>query len=53
MSASEGRTARIGVSELRRNLSKYLKRVKEGETFIITEWGHEIARLVPLPVEQP
>lgn len=38
---------RVGIRELRQNLSKYLERVKQGETLTVTERGHEIARLVP------
>lgn len=37
----------VGVRELRQNLSRYLERVKEGETLRVTEHGHEVARLVP------
>jgi prevent-host-death family protein len=37
----------VGVRELRQNLSRYLERVKEGETLTVTEHGHEVARLVP------
>lgn len=37
----------VGVRELRQNLSRYLDRVKEGETLTVTERGHEVARLVP------
>lgn len=37
----------VGVRELRQNLSKYLERVKGGETLTVTERGHEVARLVP------
>jgi prevent-host-death family protein len=40
-------TKTVGVRELRQNLSKYLERVKEGETLTVTERGHEVARLVP------
>jgi prevent-host-death family protein len=40
-------TTTVGVRELRQNLSKYLARVKEGETLTVTERGHEVARLVP------
>ena len=42
-------TKRVGVRELRQNLSRYLERVKEGETLTVTERGHEVARLVPSP----
>ncbi len=37
----------VGVRELRQNLSKYLTRVKQGETLTVTERGHVVARLVP------
>ncbi len=35
--------------ELRQNVSRYLDRVKSGETFVVTEHGREVARLVPSP----
>jgi len=38
---------RIGVRELRQHASRYLARVKRGETIEITERGTPIARLVP------
>jgi prevent-host-death family protein len=38
---------RVGVRELRQNLSKYLKEVKQGETFVVTERGVEVGRLSP------
>lgn len=38
---------RVGVRELRQNLSRYLERVKKGEYLIVTERGREVARLVP------
>jgi prevent-host-death family protein len=44
-SSSAGKT--VGVRELRQNLSRYLERVKDGETLTVTERGHEVARLVP------
>ncbi len=37
----------IGVRELRQNLSVYLREVKEGDSFRVTERGREVARLVP------
>ena len=39
---------RVGVRELRQNLSKYLKRVKDGEPLDVSERGRVVARLVPL-----
>jgi prevent-host-death family protein len=38
---------RVGVRELRQNLSVYLRRVKEGEALEVTEHGRTVARLVP------
>jgi len=37
----------VGVRELRQNLSRYLNQVKEGESFVVTERGREVARLTP------
>jgi prevent-host-death family protein len=47
MSEHSGR-GRVGVRELRQNLSVYLDRVKEGETLEVTEHGRPVARLAPL-----
>ena len=41
--------ARVGVRELRQNLSVYLDRVKAGETLEVTEHGQPVARLTPNP----
>jgi prevent-host-death family protein len=38
---------RVGVRELRQNLSRYLTEVKSGESFVVTERGREVARLTP------
>ena len=38
----------IGVRELRQNASIYLDRVKNGEKFVITEWGHPVGILGPV-----
>src|SRR5258708_27275038 len=40
---------RVGVREIRQNLSVYLDRVKGGEALEITEHGTPIAVLSPLP----
>lgn len=47
MSETEGRAARVGVRELRQNLSVYLDRVKAGETLEVTEYGNPVAELRP------
>jgi prevent-host-death family protein len=39
---------RVGIQELRQNLSVYLRRVRQGETFEVTERGQPVARLTPL-----
>jgi len=41
------RADRVGVRQLRQNLSVYLRRVKRGEALEVTERGHVVARLVP------
>lgn len=46
MSESE-RVARVGIRELRQNLSVYVDRVKEGEELEVTEHGRTVARLAP------
>jgi antitoxin (DNA-binding transcriptional repressor) of toxin-antitoxin stability system len=38
---------RVGVRELRQNLSVYLRDVKAGEALDVTEHGHVVARLEP------
>jgi len=42
-----GQMERIGVRELRQNASKYLDKVKAGETVEVTERGTLVALLVP------
>ncbi len=37
----------VGIRELRQNLSRYLRRVKQGEPLAVTERGRVVARLVP------
>jgi prevent-host-death family protein len=44
----------VGVRELRQNLSRYLAEVKQGESFVVTERGREVARLLPSgPADSP
>ena len=47
MSETGQRPARVGVRELRQNLSVYLRRVEAGESFEVTERGRPVARLIP------
>lgn len=45
---------KVGVRELRQNLSKYLDRVKDGEALVVTERGRQVARLIPAgPAAEP
>jgi prevent-host-death family protein len=46
------RPARVGVRELRQNLSVYLDRVKAGETLEVTEHGQPVAQLGPRPPQR-
>lgn len=41
--------SRVGVRELRQNLSVYLRRVARGETLEVTDRGRAVAILAPLP----
>ncbi len=38
---------RIGIREMRRNLSRYARRARGGESFVITDRGTEVAQLIP------
>lgn len=39
----------VGVRELRRDLSEYLRRVEQGESFAVTSRGRPVAVLGPSP----
>jgi antitoxin (DNA-binding transcriptional repressor) of toxin-antitoxin stability system len=39
----------IGIREMRQNLSRYAQRARNGESFLITDRGQEIAQLTPAP----
>ena len=41
--------SKVGVRELRQNLSVYLRRVRDGEALEVTDRGRSVALLVPLP----
>ena len=44
--------SRVGVRELRQNLSVNLRRVKDGESLEVTEQGRPVARLIPLAADR-
>lgn len=46
--SDEGRENRVGVSELRDHLSRYLRGVADGTEIVVTVRGREIARLAPI-----
>jgi len=39
----------IGIRELRQQASRYLREVERGETIEVTDRGHPVAWLVPVP----
>jgi prevent-host-death family protein len=41
--------SKVGVRELRQNLSVYLRRVRKGEALEVTERGRSVAVLIPVP----
>ena len=49
MRSTEREVQRVGVRELRQNLSRYLRLVAEGERFEVTEHNLPVAVLGPLP----
>jgi prevent-host-death family protein len=42
-------TKRVGIRELRQNLSVYLRKIEHGDRFEVTDRGRPVAMLVPLP----
>jgi prevent-host-death family protein len=42
----------VGVRELRRDLSRYLRRVERGESFAVTSRGRAVAVLGPTPEQR-
>lgn len=41
-------THQVGIRELRQNLSVYLRRLKDGERFEVTDRGQPVGLLIPL-----
>ena len=42
------RSARIGIRELREDLSRIIRQVRKGKVVEVTDHGHPVARLVPI-----
>lgn len=38
----------VGIRELRADLSRFIKRVREGEEIVVTDRGKPVARIVPV-----
>ena len=45
------RETQVGVRELKNALSKYLRRVKAGETLTITERGQPVGQIIPIQTD--
>lgn len=39
----------VGIREMRQNLSRYARRARSGEAFLITDRGQAVAQLTPAP----
>ena len=39
----------VGIREMRQNLSRYTRRTRGGESFVITDRGQPVAQLTPAP----
>jgi prevent-host-death family protein len=50
--AETNERARVGIRELRQNLSIYIDRVKDGETLEVTEHGQVVGQLGPVVRER-
>jgi prevent-host-death family protein len=42
----------VGIRELRADLSRWVRRVREGEEVVVTDRGKAVARLVPVDGER-
>ncbi len=42
----------VGVRELKNSLSSYLRRVRQGETVVVTDRGVPVARMIPAGVPE-
>jgi len=48
----DGLMESVGVRDLKASLSRYLRRVKGGETIVVTERGVPIAQIVPTGIPE-
>jgi prevent-host-death family protein len=38
---------RVGIRELKAHLSEYIRKIKQGNTVVITERGNDVGRIIP------
>ena len=48
MTEPAAKTSRVGIRELRQNLSVYIRRIRQGERFEVTDRGRPVGLLLPL-----
>lgn len=48
MTEPSARTSKVGIRELRQNLSVYVRRLRRGERFEVTDRGRPVGLLLPL-----
>ena len=48
MAEPSARTSKVGIRELRQNLSVYVRRLRRGERFEVTDRGRPVGLLLPL-----
>jgi antitoxin (DNA-binding transcriptional repressor) of toxin-antitoxin stability system len=39
---------KAGITELKKNLSRYLERVQRGESILVFDWNQPVSRMIPL-----
>lgn len=49
MTDAAAKTSRVGIRELRQNLSVYVRRLDHGERFEVTDRGRPVGLLLPFP----
>lgn len=42
----------VGIREIRNRLSRYLKRVRQGETIVITDRNIPVAKIIPIKEQE-
>lgn len=42
----------VGIRDLKNSLSRHLKRVRQGETIVVTEHGRPVAHIIPAGIPE-